>query len=69
MFGEYEISFDWSKSCWCPGRDLKWYEKPYFQYYKLPPLPLEHLEHEDTVEYVPDPLIDEYDSSDESDLD
>lgn len=69
MFGEYEITFDWRQSCWCSGRDLKKYEKPYSQPYKLPSFPFEYLEYEDMAEYVPEPLIDEYDSSSDSDLD
>ena len=70
MFGEYEIAFPFkTQSCWCSGPDLKKYEKPYFQHFKLPPLPLEHLAYEDTIEYIPEPLVDEYDSSsDESDF-
>lgn len=62
MFGEYEITFDWTKSCWVDG-DIKRYQKPYIQHFKLPPLPLTHLRYEDTIEYIPDELIDEYESS------
>ena len=70
MFNEYEIDFPFkTKSCWLPGPDLRWFEKPYFQVYHLPPLPLEHLEPEDLEEYVPEEYVDEYDSSSGSDSD
>lgn len=74
MFGKYEIHFQIhfpfkTESCWLPGPDLRWFEKPYFQRYKLPPLPLEHLEPEDLEEYIPEGYVDEYDSSSDSDID